>query len=54
MREVLSVASDEFLQTLVALFLIFLIQRWQLQGVVQCFNLFHTGIIVASVTRLGE
>lgn len=52
MRKVLSVASDEFLKPLVALVFISVVQCWHLQGFVQCFDLFHAGIIVAPVTRL--
>lgn len=52
MREVLCVSADEFLQPLVALFFVSVVQRRHLQGVIQRFDSPHTLVVVAPVTRL--
>lgn len=54
MGKVLSVCCNEFLQPLVALLFVLLVQCWHLQGVVQCFDFFHAGSVVATVTCLKE
>lgn len=50
--KVLGVRRDEFLQPLVALLFVLLVQCWHLQGFVQCFDFFHADGVVAAVTRL--
>lgn len=52
--KVLGVRRDEFLQPLVALLLVLLVQCWHLQGVVHCFDFFHAGGVVATVTCLEK
>lgn len=52
MRKVLSVLSDEFLQPLIALLFIGVIQHWHLEGVVELFDLCHAGLILAAVASL--
>lgn len=52
--KVLGVRRDEFLQPLVALFFVLLVQCWHLQGVVQRFDFFHAGGVVATVTCLQK
>lgn len=52
MGKVLSMCCNEFLQPLVALLFILLVQCRHLQGVVQCFDFFHAGIVMATVTHL--
>lgn len=51
-REVLCVSADEFLQPLVALFFVSVVERRHLQGVIQRFDSPHTLVVVAPVTRL--
>lgn len=51
-REVLCVSADEFLQPLVALFFVSVVQRRHLQGVIQRFDSPHTLVVVAPITRL--
>lgn len=52
MGKVLSMCCDEFLQPLVALLFILLVQCWHLKGVVERFDFFYAGIVMATVTRL--
>lgn len=51
-REVLCVSGDEFLQPLVALFFVSVVQCWHLQGMIQRFDSLHALVVVAPITRL--